>query len=229
MTPPSAAPPVATADPCAWIEAQGALAKALAEFQATRPTCCSFELSDVLQAIEPAHRLGFSWSIIHELDGSCCQIMHSGGWSITSHLIDGLSTGEALATALGVTMTPAACSAASVSTATAQPQQQATPQPKPAEPIERDEFADEPDLIGPGGPECEVLPEDRQLLSDADKATCIALIKAMKPDERQRFTVAFRSHFNVDRSVKRISDHINQAQHQQFIIEFLDELELVAA
>lgn len=228
MTSPPAAP-LATADPCAWIEAQGAFAQSLAEFQASRPSCSSFDLADVLPAIEPVHKLGFSWTIIHEPDGSACQVMHRAGWSITTHLVDGLSTGEALATALGVTMAPVACSAAPVSIAPAQPQQQATPEPKPAEPVERDEFADEPDLIGPGAPECEVLPEDRQLLSDADKATCIALIKAMKPDERQRFTVAFRSHFNVDRSVKRISDHINQVQHQQFIIEFLDELELVAA
>jgi len=225
-SPPATAP--AVADPCAWIEAQGALAQALAEFQATRPVCRSFDLLDVLPAIEPAHQLGFSWSIIHEPDGSCCQIHHRGGWSLTSHLIDGLSTGEALATALGVVMKPEVESAGSVSVATAQPQQ-VEPAPQPAKPVERDEFADEPDLIGPDAPDFEVLSEDHQLLSDADKSTCIALIKAMQPDARQQFTIAFRSHFNVDRTVKRISDHITQVQHQKFIAEFLDELEMTAA
>jgi hypothetical protein len=227
MTSPPAAIKAA-ADPCAWIEAQGAFASDLAVFQAHRPACTSHELADVLAAIEPVHKLGFSWSIIHEPDGSCCQVMHRSGWSLTTHLIDGLCTGEALATAFGVVLADKPAAPAAVATAQSKPSAAKAEQP-PAAAEEPDEFADEPDLIGPGAPENEVLPEDRQLLSDSDKATCIALIKSMKPDERQRFTVAFRSHFNVDRSVKRISDHINQVQHQLFITEFLDELELIAA
>lgn len=221
--------PRSGADPRAWLEAQGAYARDLAKFQATRPVVLSHAMGDVLATIEPIHKLGFSWSMSASDHGTAITVRHVGGWEDTSYVKAG-EPWAALALLLGVPCAaggdppdwdnlPAAAEAA--------PEPAAAVQEEP--PAELDEFADEADLMGPGSPDGEVLPEDRQLLSDSDRATAIALVKAMKPDERQRFTIAFRSHFNVPREVKRISDHIAQVQHQRFIADFIDELERSAA
>ena len=83
--------------------------------------------------------------------------------------------------------------------------------------------------MGEGVPETPVLPEDRAALSEADRETCIAMVRAMTPEQRKQFTVAFRSHFNVDKSSRTIAPHIVQIQHQKFIQSFVDELELSGA
>lgn len=222
--------PRSGADPRAWLEAQGAYARDLAAFQAGAPSVSDYSMDEVLRAIQPAHKLGFSWSMSNRSEGCTITVRHVGGWEDASYLRDASSWPAHLALLLGVP-----CVAAEDRPDWDNLPAAADPAPEPAaaaqeEPqVEPDEFDDAPDLMGPGTPDGEVLPEDRRLLSDADKATAIALLKAMRPDERQRFTVAFRSHFNVDPKVKRISDHICQVVHQRFIADFIDELEATAA
>ena len=222
------------ADPTSWIAAYGSMAADLAAFQATAPMAASFDINDVVTAMEPAYKLGFAWSMEVSHDDLTVRLLHRSGWDHSSTVptedANELLTGQLLANLLGIRV--------AVSAATAQPQPTvvpptpkaaAKPQPEPQvaapEPIAEPDEAPA-DLIGEGSPDTEVLPENLQPLSAADRDTCIAVIKAMSPDARKSFTIEFRNHFNIDREARTISGFITQVQHQQFVQAFLDELEL---
>jgi hypothetical protein len=203
------------------IAAVGAFVKALAEFQATIPTTTSYALEDVLIAMAPARRLGFAYSVQQLIDIEEISLLHDAGWSISS-IVGSHGPGLALANLLGIQLAPAGDAA--------QAPEPPAPAPALADPIapatpDPDEFADA-DLMGEGVPETPVLPEDRAALNEADRETCLAMIRALTPEQRKSFTVAFRSHFNVDKSSRVIAPHIVQVQHQKFIQSFIDELEL---
>ena len=205
------------------IAAAAAFAKALAEFQATSPTAASYALEDVLIAMAPAFELGFAYSVQEFPDSeSKVSLLHAGGWSIDS-TFDNYGVGHALAWMMGIQLAPAGDAAQPPAPKATVPKPQA-PAPAPATP-DPDEFADA-DLMGEGVPETPVLPEDRAALNEADRETCLAMIRALTPEQRKSFTVAFRSHFNVDKSSRVIAPHIVQVQHQKFIQSFIDELEL---
>ena len=203
------------------IAAVGAFVKALAEFQATIPTTTSYALEDVLIAMAPARRLGFAYSVQQLIDIEEISLLHDAGWSISS-IVGSYGPGFALANLLGIQLAPAGDAAQSPA-----PKATAPDLPPPTAPVtpDPDEFADA-DLMGEGVPETPVLPEDRAALNEADRETCLAMIRALTPEQRKSFTVAFRSHFNVDKSSRVIAPHIVQVQHQKFIQSFIDELEL---
>jgi hypothetical protein len=203
------------------------MAADLARFQATVPMALSFDINDVVEAMAPAVELGFAWTMTVSHDDLTVRLLHRSGWDLSSTVpTDGaneLLTGELLANLLGIRL--------AVSAVTAQPQPTVEPTSlKAAPPAAEPEVDPEPpaDLIGEGTPDTEVLPENLVALSAGDRDTCIALVKAMSPDERKSFTIEFRSHFNVPREARTISGFITQVQHQQFIQAFLDELELQA-
>jgi hypothetical protein len=205
------------------IAAAGAFAKALAAFQATSPTAASYALEDVLIAMAPAFELGFAYSVQQFIDNEAkVSLLHAGGWRIDSS-VRRFGAGFALANLLGIQLAPAgdAAQPPALKDTASEPQ---APPPPPVTP-DPDEFADA-DLMGEGVPETPVLPEDRAALSEADRETCLAMIRALTPEQRKSFTVAFRSHFNVDKSSRVIAPHIVQVQHQKFIQSFIDELEL---
>jgi hypothetical protein len=203
------------------IAAAGAFAKALAEFQAMNPATTSYDMDDVRIAMAPAFELGFAYSVQEFPDSeSKVSLLHAGGWSIDS-TFDNYGVGHALAWMLGIHLAPAGDAAQQPAPKATAPKPQA---PAPVTP-DPDEFADA-DLMGEGVPETPVLPEDRAALSEADRETCLAMIRALTPEQRKSFTVAFRSHFNVDKSSRVIAPHIVQVQHQKFIQSFIDELEL---
>ena len=223
-------------DPCVWIQAHGAMASDLAAYQATAPTAASNDLADVLTAMAPAFSAGFAYSCRLSQDGHERHIevvlMHRGGWDVSSSIrLDDdadpfAMTGCLLAGLLGIRV--------GVAVATAQPQQQEVSEELEALIQQADEAAaaaepEELDLIGEGSPDHPVPAEQLEPLSKADQATCIAMLKALPPETRQSFTVAFRSHFNVDQNERTISKLITQVQHQLFIQGFLDELELQEA
>ena len=207
----------------AWLEAQGSFAADLAQFQATAPACSSYEMADVLQAIAPAQQLGFAYSIQWLPEAVQVRLMHRSGWDMNAVLPPDETAWKALADLLGVPV-GVACSAAAV-----QPKQAPAPVAvcaAPAAPAaEPDEFGDA-DLMGDGTPDTPVLPEDREPLSEADRETCLSMIRALTQEQRRQFTIAFRSHFNVDKSQRAIAPHIVQVQHQKFIQAYIDELEL---
>jgi hypothetical protein len=206
------------------IAAAAAFAKALAAFQATSPTAASYALEDVLIAMAPARRLGFACSVQQFIESEPeVRLLHQAGWSINSSGGWG-GPGLALANLLGIQLAPAGDAAQPPALKATAPE---PPTPAPAAPAtqEPDEFADA-DLMGEGVPETPVLPEDRAALSEADRETCLAMIRALTPEQRKSFTVVFRSHFNVDKSSRVIAPHIVQVQHQKFIQTYVDELEL---
>jgi hypothetical protein len=203
------------------IAAAGAFAKALAAFQATSPTAASYAIEDVLIAMAPARRLGFACSVQQFIERQPeVRLLHQAGWSINS-TVGSYGPGLALANLLGIHLAPAGDAAQQPAPKATAPKPQA---PAPVTP-DPDEFADA-DLMGEGVPETPVLPEDRAALNEADRETCLAMIRALTPEQRKSFTVAFRSHFNVDKSSRVIAPHIVQVQHQKFIQSFIDELEL---
>jgi len=68
-----------------------------------------------------------------------------------------------------------------------------------------------------------------ELLSEADRATTLDLVKAMAPETRKAFTVAFRDAFNVPREGRAVAPLILEERHRQFVCRFVDEAEGVAA
>ena len=205
------------------IAAAAAFAKALAAFQATNPTTASYAIEDVQIAMAPAFELGFAYVVQQLIDGVELSLLHKGGFIIGS-IVDSCGPGLALANLLGIQLAPAGDAAQPPALKATAPE---PPTPAPAAPAtqEPDEFADA-DLMGEGVPETPVLPEDRAALSEADRETCLAMIRALKEEQRKSFTVAFRSYFKVDKSSRVIAPHIVQVQHQKFIQSYVDELEL---
>jgi hypothetical protein len=215
------------------------MAADLSAFQSAAPSTPSTDLADVLQSMTPAFAKGFAYScrLSQDQHGRHLEVvlMHASGWDVSSSvLLDADSdpfamAGLLLAGLLGIRV------GESVATAQQQPEvceelealiQQADLAAAAVEPEEQEE---ELDLIGEGSPDHPVPAEQLQPLSKADQATCIAMLKALQPAARQSFTVAFRSHFNVDKSERTISKLITQVQHKLFIQGFLDELELQEA
>lgn len=223
------------ADPSAWIAAHGAMAAALATFQASNPTARSTHIDDVVAAMAPAYALGFAHSRRLVSDGLEVTLHHSGGWdtSVTTAEADANAYGFALAGLLGIRIGGAQATEAEASAQLDQliEQADALQQPTCLMPAPAAEAQAEPeeepfDLMGPGSPDNEVLPENLAPLSDGDTATAIGMLKSLAPDARKRFTVEFRDHFNVPRESKTITPHITQKQHLDFIQTFLNELEL---
>lgn len=232
--------PLASGDPSALFAAQGAFAADLATFQAMAPTCASYDMEDVLQAFAPAHLLGFAFSISQGLDSVQVSLLHRSGWDRIAAMEEG-NAWQLLADLAGIrlgdgTATPPeplpavapVAKPASIERLPAGMTMQAPPAAT-TEPAEPDEFGDEVDPIGSGTPDGPTNPEDRQPLSESDRETCLAMIRALSPEQRKQFQVAFRSHFNIGRESRTITPHIVQVQHQRFIQLFVDELELSGA
>jgi hypothetical protein len=86
----------------------------------------------------------------------------------------------------------------------------------------------------PGAPEDEWdtgTPDDPEAgdsglkpLSDEEIATLHKFLGAMPQEARKRFTIEFRHHFQVPRTVRTIKDRITQQRHKDFIDVFEREL-----
>jgi hypothetical protein len=61
-------------------------------------------------------------------------------------------------------------------------------------------------------------------LSDEEIATLHKFLGAMPQEARKRFTIEFRHHFQVPRTVRTIKDRITQRRHKDFIDVFEREL-----
>jgi hypothetical protein len=218
------------------MQAHGAMAADLAAFQATAPVAASHELSDVLQAMAPAFARGFAYSCkLQQSDDARhleVLLMHRGGWDVSSSItLAAADTADPFAAA-GLLLAGLLGIRVNVAVATAQQQPEVCEELQAL--IEQAEQAsdaddDAADLIGEGSTDHQVPAEQLVELSKADHDTCVAMLKALPADARKSFTVAFRSHFNVDQSERTISKLITQVQHKLFIQGFLDELELQEA
>ena len=224
------------ADPTPWIAAHGAMAEALAQFQTANPSARSSHINDVVEAMAPAFALGFAHSRRVAGDGLEVILHHCSGWDTSAYTTDAdpHAYGFALAGLLGMRIGDVQAAEgeagakldALIEQADALHEQPACPMPTPSQldPVEPE--AEPIDLMGPGSPDNEVLPENLAALSDSDKATAIGILKSLAPDARKQFTVQFRDHFNVPRESKTITPHITQKQHLNFVQTFMDEIEL---
>ena len=218
------------------------LCQELAAWQATNPTTPSLDFDAVLAAAAALLNGRFAWSVHFTGDGSAdfpvaqnVVLLHVSGASLSTvvpNYPEGL--GAALAGLLGLrlgepgksvlTVGPDAAAsamldrlieqsdaAAKQSKGKARPVIETLAAPESEPPIEVDELmpaADDPEL------------------SEADRQTCLAMLKALPADARRSFTIAFRSHFEVDDSVKQVGGCITHERHRLFVQDFIDEIEL---
>lgn len=61
------------------------------------------------------------------------------------------------------------------------------------------------------------------LLDEQQKASAVSMIKAMTPEQRKAFTIAFRDAFRVDREQRSITPLITDQRHLSFIDRFTVE------
>lgn len=201
------------------------MAADLATFQAAKPQARSHAFDDVIEAMGPAFKLGFAYSLKSTAAELTVTLMHRGGWDLTASASAEAGAGSLLADLLGIRVTDAAA-IAQLQQDVAEP---ACPMPEPVCPMPVPavvpfDVGDEVDEFAEDSIPAELLVE----LSESDRKTCVAMVKALKPDERKSFTVAFRSHFQVPSSEPSIGKLITQVQHQRFVQSFIDELELQA-
>lgn len=218
----------------------------LVRWQATNPTTPSLDLDSVLLAAKPLLTDRFAWSVHFTGDGSkefpvaqnIC-VLHISGATLST-VVPNYPTGlgEALAGLLGLRVDVAADAAAHAAAvdeldriidAAAKPVKAKAKNKPEAEPLpeppavaavaetdntqELDGFTDESD-------------NGDEPLSESDQQTCLLMLKALPADARRKFTIAFRSHFQVDENVKAVGGCIVQRKHQLFVQDFIDEVEL---
>jgi hypothetical protein len=229
-------------EPIAAETPSAVLCQELAAWQATNPTTPSLDFDAVLAAAAALLNGRFAWSVHFTGDGSAdfpvaqnVVLLHVSGASLSTvvpNYPEGL--GAALAGLLGLrlgepgksvlTVGPDAAAsamldrlieqsdaAAKQSKGKAKPATETLAAPEPEPPVEVDELmaaADDPEL------------------SEADRQTCLAMLKALPADARRSFTIAFRSHFEVDDSVKQVGGCITHEGHRLFVQDFIDEIEL---
>lgn len=201
-------------------DAECAFNAALAQFQAVVQPIPNFALPTVLEAARPAFAQGFCY-LIREQRGELVEVAlrhKDGAEEISCAPLDVAAPGLLLAELLGIP----------VSTATqAVDLDQSTPQATPTQHVEPrlpgpgSEPADEPDLMGPDSP-ADIPGDDPSLtpLTAQQNEAALAMIKQMDPAARKAFQIAFRNAFDLDRNVTRITPHITQLRHLEFIDRF---------
>ena len=195
-------PPLSTELALRAFEADQAFSTALAAVQS------SFQpgLSPI-EAARKANAHGFAWlSRPCDDDPALVQVMlrHQGG-AETAAVGDNIA--QLLAGLLGIALQPAA--------QTSEPEGRGgdaapvvCPAVRPAAPVD---------------PEPEADPEQQpasQLLDDQQKATAVAMCKAMDAATRKAFTISFRDAFRVDRDARSIIPLITELKHLEFIDRF---------
>ena len=196
-------PPLSTELALRAFEADQAFSTALAAVQS------SFQpgLSPI-EAARKANAHGFAWlSRPCDDDPALVQVMlrHQGG-AETAAVGDNIA--QLLAGLLGIALQPAA--------QTSEPEGGGDPAPvvcpavRPAAPVDPEPEAE---------PEQDPEPAS-QLLDDQQKATAVAMCKAMDAATRKAFTISFRDAFRVDRDARSIIPLITELKHLEFIDRF---------
>jgi hypothetical protein len=199
--------PISTELALRAFEADVAFSTALAEFQSAAPVGV-----DPISAARNAARHGFSWFCRPSEPGFIeVRLRHSGGADVGA---EGTSVAELLAGLLGLVWPGEAqadkseeiCATRIMSSSE---HAELAAQPEPVQAAAESLAAatcgvviDEPDPTTP--------------LTTEQKQVAINMIKGLTADQRQSFTIAFRSCFQVDRSVKAIAPVIQQLQHLHF-------------
>ena len=197
-------------------EADASYSAALAEFQATVP-----ENIHPIQAARQAAALGFCWfSRPIDTDFVEVRLRHSGG---ADSVAEGSSVPELLAGLLGIVWPQVAQAAEPDGICDLRikcPSEHSEPVPVTVTPelvqVAAESLAAATSGVVVTEPVADPEPDPTTLLTAEQKAVAIGMIKSLTADQRQAFTISFRSAFAVDRAVKAIAPVIQQLQHLHF-------------
>ena len=221
-------------------QARAQWAEGLAQFQSQMAAIADTSMQEVVQAAAPAFALGFSFSaqklINEEHEVLRVTLRHRGGaeeFSEAQAPQEGSATWHALTASLlaGLLGIPVGNPPRTIE----------SDQPRPSVPGAPGSSASSvgiaaaaPAADDPGAPEDEWdtgTPDDPEAgdsglepLSDEEIATLHKFLGAMPQEARKRFTIEFRHHFQVPRTVRTIKDRITQQRHKDFIDVFEREL-----
>ncbi len=199
--------------------AECAFNAALAEFQAQVQPIHDLSLPAVLAAAKPAFEHGFCYLIRHHGSAVEVALRHKDGAEEISQAGEAdASAALLLACLLGIPVLepgqvcePDLNRVVSVSVA--------VPDQAPAE-----ASTDEADLMGPDSPvDLPAADPGTAVLTPEQHSTALAMIKQMEAPARKAFQIAFRNAFDLDRNVTRITPHITQLRHLEFIDRFTIE------
>ena len=211
-------------------QAECVLAEALSAFQADLKPATDFSLAAVVTAAKPAFAMGFSFSVQSSGEGTVVVLMHKDGaqlsaetsaydadFALSARLLAGLLgipvTQQAQPSKAGETQAEASSSASSAAAETGEPL------PSPIDPA--------PQQVASPVEEPEQDPLGLEPLEPQEIATLTAMLKAMARSDKEiwkRFTIAFRSQFQVPSTARTITDRVTQRRHADFIDRFEREL-----
>lgn len=225
-------------------QAECVLAEALSAFQADLKPATDFSLAAVVTAAKPAFAMGFSFSVQSTGEGTVVVLMHKDGAQLSaetsSYDADFALSARLLAGLLGIPVTqqaqPSKAGATQAEPSSAEPSAAAEagePLPRPSDPAPQQVAspAVEPDPVSTPSPAALLQPEHDPLglepLEPQEIATLTAMLKAMARSDKEiwkRFTIAFRSQFQVPSTARTITDRVTQRRHADFIDRFEREL-----
>jgi hypothetical protein len=215
-------------------EADLAFNAALAQFQAAVKPTPDLSMASVVRAAQPAFELGFCYLVRQDSDGIEVRLRHRAGAEeiSTADAATTCSPSLLLAGLLGIPVESPAQAGDLEQHAGETDQVQPEPYaenasaptvPEPAaEPAALQE--PEPDLMGPDSPADR--PGDHPSLASLNQEqidAAIAMVKQMPAAQRKSFTIAFRNAFDIDSTELRITGHIKQLRHLEFIDRFTVE------
>jgi len=197
-------------------EADASYSAALAEFQATVP-----ENIHPIQAARQAAALGFCW-FSRPIDTGFVEVRlrHSGG---ADSVAEGSSVPELLAGLLGLVWPQVAQAAEPEEKCVSRIKcagEQSEPVPVTVTPelvqVAAESLAAATSGVVVAEPVADPEPDPATPLTAEQKAVAINMIKSLTADQRQAFTISFRSAFAVDRAVKAIAPVITELRHLCF-------------
>lgn len=222
-------------------QAEREMADALSAFQSQVEPAADLSLLAVVQAAKPAFRLGFCFSVRSTDEGTAVVLMHRSGaqqsaesesydtdFQLSARLLAGLlgipvgclprpSKAEELPGDSQPRQAPAAAALLSVTTAASEPGADL----EGSLDAEQEPMASRGDGVDPA----------LEPLSAEEIGTLTAMLKELARSDKEawkRFSTAFRSHFEVPRTARTITDRITQRRHADFIDRFEQELAATA-
>ena len=215
-------------------QAECVLAEALSAFQANLKPATELSLAAVVTAAKPAFSMGFSFSVQSTGESTVVVLMHKDGAQLSAETsaydTDFALSARLLAGLLGIPVQPqaqpskagaamAVSSSAESSAASSAAAEAGEPQPSPSDPA--------PQQVASPSEEPEHDPLGLEPLEPQEIATLTAMLKAMARSDKEiwkRFTIAFRSQFQVPSTARTITDRVTQRRHADFIDRFEREL-----
>lgn len=211
-------------------QAECVLAEALSAFQADLKPATELSLAAVVTAAKPAFAMGFSFSVQSSGEGTVVVLMHKDGAQLSaetsSYDADFALSARLLAGLLGIPVQPQAqpskageATTTPTSAASSAAAEAGEPQPSPSDPA--------PQQVASPAEEPEHDPLGLEPLEPQEIATLTAMLKAMARSDKEiwkRFTIAFRSQFQVPSTARTITDRVTQRRHADFIDRFEREL-----